>query len=52
VTLTIDSLASRIPIPESVEQLKVLFNIFHKSTVAYKTPYYDPFMTLVIAVRW
>ena len=53
VSLSIDSLVSRIPIPESVDQLKVLFNIFHKSIRLLVKPISYTFgLSLVIAVRW
>ena len=53
VSLSIESLVSRIPIPESVDQLKVLFNIFHKSIrLLVKAISRTILLSLVIAVHW
>jgi hypothetical protein len=51
VSLTIDS--RRIPIHESVDQLKVLFNIFHKSIQLLVKPIsrLSP-LSLVITMCW
>jgi hypothetical protein len=53
VSLAIDSLVSHIPIPESVDQLKVLFNIFHKPIrLLVKVISHTILLSLVIAVHW
>ena len=53
VSLSIDSLVSCIPIPESVDQLKVLFNIFLKSIrLLVKAISRTILLSLVIAVPW
>ena len=53
VSLSIDSLVSRIPIPERIDQLKVLFNIFHKSIrLLVKAISCTILLSLVIAVPW